>query len=283
VWDIRIESDAQVDTAAIIDTLDTLGLYVGASWSGIDTSSVENSLLLLSNDVGWVNVNRRGTVAYVEVRKKDIPDHQPHLTYSNIVAAYDGIIESINVKSGYAVVKVGDSVRAGDLLVSGILPDSLGGGIVGAEATVIAKRQDVISLAVPSVFEQYEYSSPLLSSFSLKIFNFSVNILNFSGNFATECDIIEKTTPIFIFDKKIPIEILSTYAIQKQSISISSTPEEMTRIASERLNSKMLELLANSTLISIKTTGGFFGDEYTLTSYVTHTLDIAKEVAIELS
>ena len=45
---------------------------------------------------------------------------------TNLVAAETGFITRIEVRNGNAVVKVGDSVRAGDLLVSGIMDNKVG-------------------------------------------------------------------------------------------------------------------------------------------------------------
>ncbi len=282
VWDVRLECEDGIDTIRARELLDESGLFVGALWHTLDNSKIENSLLLSSPDIGWVNINRRGSVAYVEMRKKDIPDTPGQLIYSNIVAAYDGVIEEISVKSGYAVVKAGDSVRAGDLLVSGIMPDALGGAIVNAEAMVIAKRTDTVSVEISKLGTKTLLDPPFLSDFSIKIFNFSVNILKSGGNFDNEYAIIEKNTPIFIFDKKIPLEFNFTYRQQKREISLTHSPDEMTSLAAVELNGKMLELLKTSTLISLRTDGGFFGDKYMLTSYVTHSLNIAKEVQIEI-
>ncbi len=283
VWDVRISAEEGVDTVACKELLRTSGLYVGAVWDSLDNSKIENSLLLSSPDVGWVNINRRGSVAYVEIRKKDTPPDKEMLVYSNIVAAYDGIIEEISVKSGFAVVKPGDSVRAGDLLVSGVMPSELGGQIVDAEATVIAKRTDIVSVEIGSRATETMTEAPKLLSLNIKIFNFSVNILNFSGNFDEEYAIIEKNTPIFIFDKKIPLEFNLFYATHKRELEVEYSRDEMTALAREELNGKMLELLKNSTLLSAKTSGGFNGDKYTLTATITHSLDIAKELRIDVS
>ena len=123
VWDVRIEGCESGNEEQIIRELSECGLSVGTSWSRTDTAKIEVKMLETSDYVSWVNINRRGTVAYVSVVDKithELPEKKDG--YSNVVAACDAVIEEVTVEKGIAVVKAGDTVKKGDLLISGIIP-----------------------------------------------------------------------------------------------------------------------------------------------------------------
>ncbi|MBR2650657.1 MAG: sporulation protein YqfD [Clostridia bacterium] len=108
VWDVRIEGNREVSQYEIIDELRCAGLYIGANWSTLSQDKVESALLETSDNIGWLNIYRRGSVAYVTVREKNIKSEIADKGgYSNIVAAEDCVIDSVNVVSGVAMVKAG--------------------------------------------------------------------------------------------------------------------------------------------------------------------------------
>ena len=202
VWDVRIEGCECGAEEEIIHELSECGFEVGSIWSRTDKGKVEAALLERSRHVSWVNINRRGTVAYVKVIDKVIHDAPEEKTgYSSIVAARDAVIEEITVIKGFAAVKVGDTVKKGDLLISGIIPSEIGGGFCYAEGIVVGRVSDCIEVCISDKKEEKVYDSRRLKSLSLNIFNFSANIFNRYGNYGAECDIIEQrdTYEIFIF------------------------------------------------------------------------------------
>ena len=122
VWDVRISGNEEYSDSDVLSELEAVGLYSGASWYSLSRDEVENRLLETSDNIGWINVNRRGAVAYVRVREKHLPsDVIDAGGYSNIVASEACVIEQITVRSGVAAVEVGDTVKAGDILISGIV------------------------------------------------------------------------------------------------------------------------------------------------------------------
>ena len=68
----------------------------------------------------WVGVNTAGCVASITVRERDeVTDIHDKSIPCRIVARKDGIIQEITVLSGTPLCKVGQGVKAGDVLVSG--------------------------------------------------------------------------------------------------------------------------------------------------------------------
>ena len=113
MWDIRIEGCDESYSDEIRKELTACGFSVGSSWSETDLGELEIEFLSKSQNVSWLNINRRGTVAYVTVLEKQVHEEEKKEGYSNIIAECDAIIEEITVIHGVASVKVGDSVKKG--------------------------------------------------------------------------------------------------------------------------------------------------------------------------
>ena len=178
VWDVRIEGNEQLPSSVIEKALEDVGVAPGVGWGSFSASDKELELLESTPEIGWVNINRRGVVAYVTVKEKNIKEEPAPLPlYSNVVSAYDCVIEEITVTSGVAVVKAGDTVRRGDLLISGVIPAELGGGFVAAEGEVVGRMREEISVSVRRTEEKIVYERAQISEIRLKIFSFLINIL----------------------------------------------------------------------------------------------------------
>ncbi|MBQ8689236.1 MAG: sporulation protein YqfD [Clostridia bacterium] len=265
VWDIRIEGTAEENEEKILSDLADSGLYVGAAWRNIDNSRVEARALLASDEIAWLNINRRGTVAYVTVVDRVTHEQQTKPTgYANVVAARDCIIEEITVKSGVAVVKKGESVRQGQLLISGVLPQELGGGYCYAEGSVKGRYADTVSVTVPAVTTEKIYIDEKIGALTLNFFGFPINILKIGGNSQTECDIIEKKKEFALFGKDMPLsaeyKILRPYT----ETELTLTADKLTELAAEQLRRELLGVTEAADLLSIRTSGGFADDGYAM-------------------
>ena len=193
VWDVRIEGVEEDVREELISVLSDSGLSVGMPWHKIDKSSVEAKALLASDGVGWINVNRRGTVAYVTaVPKTVVETDDKRGVYSNVVAERDCVIEKITVKRGVAMVKVGETVKAGDVLISGVIPTELGGGVCYAEGSVIGRFSDGTTCFLTAKESEKVYYNASCAKINVKLFKKDINIFKTYRNFDGSCDIIEK-------------------------------------------------------------------------------------------
>lgn len=122
VWDVEVYGNIDTRTSDLLQKLDELGVRPGVLKYSINPDMIAKTLILQIKEFSWVSFEIRGTKAklFVEERTKppiliarDVP--------CNIVAERDGIIYSIIVKNGQEVVKIGDTVTKGQLLVSGAI------------------------------------------------------------------------------------------------------------------------------------------------------------------
>ena len=266
IFDIRVRGNEEMSVDEVEAELSRAGLFIGGSFRSLSLSEVETELLSASDKIGWININRRGTVAYVELREKRIFEDEEETGYSNIVAAEDCVIEEITVKSGFAAVEVGDTVRRGDLLISGVLPAEAGGGFVNAEGVVLGRVYDENTVFVSRSESVEEPESDLPYAKRVKIFNFSINIFKKYRNYADGCVIIENAKQLYLFGKyRLPISIVTERAVKYRITEITYSDDEILRLADEKLTEARADRLRDCEIVALRTEGKFTEDGYELT------------------
>lgn len=122
IWDIEISGNDEIRTVEIMQKLAALGIKPGTLKYRIDVERVAKELVLEIKELGWASFEIRGTRAKLLVEERmQPPSLIPKNTPCNIIAKRDGLIHSIVVKNGQEVIKEGDTVIKGQLLVSGVI------------------------------------------------------------------------------------------------------------------------------------------------------------------
>lgn len=123
VWTIEVTGNEKVETDLILNELVSMGVKPGVLKYKIDPEDIANSIIIDIRELSWVNVMVKGTKVKVEVAEGvNRPPMVPKEVPCNIVAGKDGVIKSIVVKAGQEAVRVGDTVKKGQLLISGTVP-----------------------------------------------------------------------------------------------------------------------------------------------------------------
>ena len=281
VWCVDVSGNESISAASIISDLEKCGLSVGKIWGKIDLGEVETSFLNNRGDVGWININRSGTVAYVTVKESDTGEAEKSEApeYSNIVAKEDCVIESISVKSGTAMVKVGDAVTKGDTLILGVITQGDVRTLCQAEGEVIGRVNCTLNASASREKTKRSLKSTEVYSLKIKIFNFLINIFKKCGNLDNECDIIEEKRQISLKDgRKLPLEFIREYNLEYIDEHYPATDEDMVREASAKMTVLVNNKLRGVDLNSIKTYGRFTDEGYEMTSLLIYSCSVVETV-----
>ncbi len=141
IWIIDLpETDEQLSNK-IISVSDSIGIRPGTLRSSLDGDALSALLEMDIDDLSWASVNIFGSKLSIEIR-----EYEKFVSYSdmdtpcNLVAKKGGIIVDVRSFGGYAEVKKGDVVAAGDLLVSGVIENANGSvSLVHSQGSVIAQ------------------------------------------------------------------------------------------------------------------------------------------------
>lgn len=108
------------DEAAIRSLLAENGAQPGMPASQIDSELLQKQLLSGAGNYSFIGVRRQGIRLLVEA-SPEVPSPDTYqIEYArDLVAARDGVVESVTVMSGIACVKPGDTVHAGQTLIRG--------------------------------------------------------------------------------------------------------------------------------------------------------------------
>ena len=120
VLTIEVTGNERVPTAVILTQLRQLGVKPGVYGPSIERQQVAQEALLELEELSWMGINLHGTRLEVIVRERiPAPKRIDETGYYDIVAEADGIITQVEAELGDAVVQEGDTVLAGETLISG--------------------------------------------------------------------------------------------------------------------------------------------------------------------
>ncbi len=120
VWNINIISDKYTAPFEIRQQLKNIGVKPGIYKKNLNLNEIKDIILNNNDDIMWINLIVEGSslkVRYVE--RKTPPDISRDDSPCNIIAAKDAVVERVFTSSGTAVVKPGDIVKKGQLLIKG--------------------------------------------------------------------------------------------------------------------------------------------------------------------
>lgn len=116
IWNIKIYGLEKISKQEIISTLKQQNITKGKLSANVDKEKMQVILMNTFENIAMCEVKQKGTVIVVNIREITYPSNVD-VKYVNLVSKYDAIIEHITVTSGTPVVKKGDIVKAGEVLV----------------------------------------------------------------------------------------------------------------------------------------------------------------------
>ncbi len=175
IWEVEILSKEGVNVEAFTESLAESGVKKGARKSKIDILKVQEEMMLKHSDLLWISVNIFGSKAQVEIttvtHKKEEADMK---TPTNVVAKKDGVVTLVKGYYGVNVVKEGENVVKGTLLVSGIGKYADGSEyFTHAKGEVFAKTENEAFKTVSRKFEAL-VSNENKSIYGLEIFSLKI-------------------------------------------------------------------------------------------------------------
>ncbi len=127
IWKIEIVGCETVSASHVAQQLSACGLKVGAFRPFLNEKELQNRMLIQMPELAWLWADKSGSKVTVQIKEKVLaPEIFDVHAFSNIVAAKDGVIDSMIVKSGVPMVALGDTVSQGDILVSGLIVSDKG-------------------------------------------------------------------------------------------------------------------------------------------------------------
>lgn len=238
VWEVEITGNEQISNEELEQALSMLGLRCGSYVPALDGEALALRLRQLDDRIAYAAVNVSGTVVRVQLRESVRPE-RPATAPADIVAAKDGVVTLPLAFAGECLVREGEVVRAGQVLVSGtVISEKHGPRTTRAAGRILARTTSVYTVRVPLVYEKKVYTGQVGHELELHFFGFQGKIFKNTGNIKGICDIIINNHAWKLSNgRSLPLWLTSAQALAYRW-------ERATRSAEEALTLAKAELAA---------------------------------------
>ena len=285
VWHIQVTGNERLSSDEVVAELRAVGFGVGSYIPALDAAKLENRLLLASDRISWVSVYLDGTVARVQIIEEvDTPQNEPITRPANLVATADGQIEVLELLRGNCVVSVGQAVKKGELLVSGVYDSSIYGyRYTRAAGRVLARTEQSFAVTVPLNDRKKVYGAPKTCEIVLNFFNFSLKIFKSTGNLPITCDIIEEERTVCAWGRyPLPVTLTVKKALPYTEADFTRTTDEALELAFERLAGDLSRLSEEAQILQKNISTTITDTALTLDCSVLCIKNIAEQVEFDV-
>lgn len=120
IWSVEIDTKKNVSPFEVRQQLSDIGIKPGISKKSIDVKYLEKKLEDVNSDILWIRVRIEGSTLKVLIEEKVNPPEEKEEQLGNLVAKMEGQVNRVYSYSGRAVVKPGEFIKAGDVVIEGV-------------------------------------------------------------------------------------------------------------------------------------------------------------------
>lgn len=166
IWDIHFEGNEKWTDQVLLEFLGSNDVFPGMPKSQVDCAQIVKDIRKEYDDIVWVSASIDGSRLRIQVKENEDttgPDSQADSAPKDLIASEDGVITNIITRSGVPQVHVGDTVKKGDILVSGrieVLNDAaevIGYQYQQSDADIYADTVQEYSDSIPVTYTEKQY------------------------------------------------------------------------------------------------------------------------------
>lgn len=140
IWSIDIITDHNLTPYEVRQQLAAFGIKPGISKKDINVYQLEEKMFKSNDDIMWFKARIEGSrLKITALERQNPPKIVPDNTPRNLVAKKDGEVIRVYTTAGTAVVKKGDIIKSGQIVVKGEQGKEGSTYLVPAKGDVIAK------------------------------------------------------------------------------------------------------------------------------------------------
>ena len=280
IWVIEVEGNTATSTEVVLELAAEYGVRIGARTDQLDIKGLQFHGPDRITTVSFITVNPSHSVARIQVTERDPTPEVVDLSHpSDLVAVRDGRVVQVDSRSGKPLVKVGEAVTAGTVLITGCVETDLGTKLYRAYGEVWAETTRRITVSVPlteitSVPTDRVLCRPTLTFLCWDFPLYSTRTLQ--GEMAR----VTRDYALIIRDTVLPFRLTCDYYFPLSPRRIIRTAEQAGALAQEQLAQQELELFVPDGFRRLSETGRVQGDVYVLTATYRCLENIAVEVPL---
>lgn len=205
-----------------------------------EKEKIEKDILDKYKDkIEWLEIERIGVKYIVRVEERIIKQKESIKSPRNVIAKKDGIVMRIEASNGEIQKKIGDYVKKGDVLISGLITknDEIKNK-VSAKGNVYAEVWYKVSINMPYYYNEVNYLGEKRYTLKLNILNKNIDLIPIN-QFKTS-----KESIIFMISNNI-LPISFSFVIDEKTMEIEEvyTVEEAIKEAERLSRNKIIKRL----------------------------------------
>lgn len=243
IWNISIDGNLSQTDDVIFEYLETAGIQHGMPKSEVDCQELASQIRNYFTQFAWVAAELKGTRLLIHVKEgitgtqvQTLEGEEP----SSLAADAPGTVVSIYTRKGRPLVKAGDTVEKGDILVSGVLPiydDSKALSSMqytAADADIVIRTQTPYTDTVSFETEKKQYTGRETVRHMLKVGEIPFALPQKEYRYE-QYDLLSETHQLTLQENfYLPLYLVKFTAKEYENIKIHYKKEEIERIL--RLN-----------------------------------------------
>lgn len=246
IFFVQVEGNGTLPDRLILARAEECGICFGASRREVRSEKLKNALLCAIPELQWAAVNTNGCVATISVRERTAAEEEKLKSgVSSIVAVRDGVITECTVTRGSPLCKVGQAVKAGEVLISGYTDCGLTIRAARAEGEVFAETRREISVISPADWLQRGEIRAVRKKYGLLFGKKRINFYKDSGISDTGCDKIYREQYLTLPGGfRLPVALVTETWISCETAEVTASGEtlmeQMARFAEGYLSEQMI-------------------------------------------
>lgn len=255
IWAIDINVKQNISPFEIRQHLKEIGIRPGIAKKDIVVEDIEKKLENVNSEILWLRARIEGSTLNITIEEKINPPTEWVGEYGNLVASEDGEVVKVYTYGGRSVVKQGQMVKKGDILIEGIDGKQGQEYIIKPNGIVIANTFHEKEMQLKLTGTKLERSGERETEYYISIFGKKIYLKKAIKGFK-EYDRIEKSGKILnevIYYERVEKEVditeaeAETIALENLEVSLKN---ELTRDSKviDKIIKKQLDSNGNLTV-----------------------------------
>lgn len=185
---VEVQGNERIPSSTILEYAAQCGIRLGSQCRQVRSEWVKNALLEAMPELQWVGVNIRGCVATISVSEREkAVKREEYDEICSIISCRDAIIQTVTVRQGNPICKVGQAVKEGQVLVSAYQDRGICLWVTAADAEVFGLTEHDLTVISPTAYSCKISVRCVKRNFSLIIGKNRINFANNSGILGGGC------------------------------------------------------------------------------------------------
>ena len=255
IWAIDINVKQNISPFEIRQHLKEIGIRPGIAKKDIVVEDIEKKLENVNSEILWLRARIEGSTLNITIEEKINPPTEWVGEYGNLVASEDGEVVKVYTYGGRSVVKQGQMIKKGDILIEGIDGKQGQEYIIKPNGIVIANTFHEKEMQLKLTGTKLERSGERETEYYISIFGKKIYLKKAIKGFK-EYDRIEKSGKILnevIYYERVEKEVditeaeAETIALENLEVSLKN---ELTRDSKviDKIIKKQLDSNGNLTV-----------------------------------